>query len=136
MTTRATREDGASGERVAVVCTHFDHQSAEARRRGADRLTDHSLPTVLAGDLNCTPDDQPYRTLTDAGFHDAREVAADPQCPEATYTEFEAPRPGKRIDHVLVDGVDVERFGLFADLDRRGRYPSDHFALLADLAVA
>ena len=138
VTTRATLEDGATDERVGVVCTHFDHQSAEARRRGADvladRLADRSPPTVLAGDLNCTPADAPYRTLTDAGFRDARGAAADPHGPEATYTAFEALQPGRRIDHLLVDGFDVERFGVLTDLDRRGRYPSDHFALLADLA--
>lgn len=140
LTTRATLEDGATGEGLAVLSTHFDHQSPEARRRGADllseRLDDRSLPTVLAGDLNCTPDDQPYRTLTDAGLRDVRDAADHPHGSEATYNEFEAPRPGKRIDHVLVDGFEVERFGVLADLDRRGRYPSDHFALLADLAVA
>lgn len=139
VTTRATLEDGGTGERLAVVCTHFDHQSPEARRRSADlladRLRDRSLPTVLAGDLNCTPADDPYGTLTDAGFRDAREAAADPHGPEETFNDFEAPQPGERIDHVLVDGFDVERFGVLADLDGRARYPSDHFAVVADLTV-
>lgn len=137
VTTRATLEDATTGERLAVVSTHFDHQSPEARRRGADvladRLADRSPPTVLAGDLNCTPADATYRTLIDAGFRDAREVAAEPHGPETTFNDFESPQPDKRIDHVLVDGFEVEGFGVLADLDGRARYPSDHFAVLAEL---
>ena len=139
VTTRATLEDDATGQRVAVVCTHFDHRSEAARRRGADLLVDRlegrSLPTVLAGDLNCGPDEDPYRTLTGAGLRDARAVAPHPHGPETTFNDFEAPRPGERIDHVLVDGFDVERFGVLADLDSRARYPSDHFALLVELVL-
>ena len=138
VTTEATLEDDATGDRFAVVNTHFDHVSGEARRRGADlladRLDDRETPTVLAGDFNCTPDDRPYRTLTGAGFRDARSAADAPHGPEVTYNGFEEPQPGKRIDHVFVDGFDVSRFGVLADLDARARYPSDHFALLADLS--
>lgn len=138
VTTQATFEDDATGDRFAVVDTHFDHVSREARRRGAallaDRLDGREVPAVLAGDLNCTPDDDPYRTLTDAGFRDARSAVDAPHGPEVTYNSFEGPQPGKRIDHVLVDGFEASRFGVLADLDARGRYPSDHFALLADLS--
>jgi endonuclease/exonuclease/phosphatase family metal-dependent hydrolase len=137
VTTRATLEDGETDGRFAVVCTHLDHRSPEARRRGADlladRLEDRSVPTVLGCDLNCTPDDEPYRTLVDAGFRDAREAAADTHGPAVTFNDWTGPQADERIDHVLVDGFDVERFGVLADLDGRACYPSDHFALVADL---
>jgi len=139
VTTEATLDD-ADGERFRVVCTHFDHQSAEARRRSADllaeRFDDPAAPTVLAGDFNCSPGDDPYETLVAAGFRDARESADSPHGPEVTFNGFEAPQPGERIDHVLTDGAAVERFGVLADLDGRATYPSDHFAVVADLSFA
>jgi endonuclease/exonuclease/phosphatase family metal-dependent hydrolase len=139
VTTAATLRDVETDVRFRACSTHFDHQSPAARRRSAgllaDRLADRSAPTVLAGDLNCTPGDDPYRTLRDAGFRDARAVADAPHGPEATFNDWAGPQPGRRIDHVLVDGFDVDRFGVLADLDGRGQYPSDHFAVLADLGI-
>jgi endonuclease/exonuclease/phosphatase family metal-dependent hydrolase len=136
VTTAATLRVVGADERFSVVDTHFDHQSPEARARSADllveRLADRSRPTLVAGDLNCRPDDPPYRTLVGAGFEDAREAVDAPHGPETTFNDFEAPQPGERIDHVLVDGVDVERFGVLADLDARASYPSDHFPLVAE----
>ncbi|PSQ35279.1 hypothetical protein BRD11_02740 [Halobacteriales archaeon SW_12_69_24] len=65
----------------------------------------------------------------------ARELADNTHGPLTTFNDFEAPQSGERLDHVLVDGVAVDRFGVLADLDDRGRYPSDHFAVLADLTL-
>jgi endonuclease/exonuclease/phosphatase family metal-dependent hydrolase len=131
----------ARGRAVRVVNTHLDHESERARRRGAallaDRFGDRDGATVLAGDFNCGTADAPYRTLTDdGGFRPARELADDTHGPLTTFNDFEAPQSGERLDHVLVDGVAVDRFGVLADLDDRGRYPSDHFAVLADLTLA
>lgn len=139
VTTVVTLRDADAGGRVSVVDTHFDHESEAARDRSADllvdRLGDRSPPTVVAGDLNCTPEGRPHRTLVDAGFEDARVAADAPHGPETTFNDFEAPQAGERIDHVLVDGPGVERFGVLADLDARGRYPSDHFPLLVELTL-
>lgn len=138
VTTEATLRDEAAALSFGVVNTHFEHAGERARSESADllarRVADRPEPTVLAGDLNCRPGEGPYETLADAGLRDARAVAAAPHGPETTFNDFEAPQPGDRIDHVFLEGaVDVERFGVLADLDRRSLYPSDHFAILADL---
>ena len=54
-----------------------------------------------------------------------------------TFNDFEMPQPGERLDYVFVDGaaLDVDRFGVLADLDDRCRYPSDHYAVRADLTL-
>jgi endonuclease/exonuclease/phosphatase family metal-dependent hydrolase len=137
VTTTAVLEDTATGEAVRVVSTHFDHEHPTARRESArllaDRFADDPLPTLLAGDFNATPDDEPYRIVSEAGLRDAREIAADPHGPETTFNDFEAAQPDKRIDHVLVSGdIDIGRFGVRTDLDGRGLYPSDHFALFVE----
>jgi endonuclease/exonuclease/phosphatase family metal-dependent hydrolase len=139
VTTTAVLEETATGEAFRVVSTHFDHEHPTARRESArllaDRFADGALPTLLAGDFNATPDDDPYRILAEAGLRDAREVADTPHGPETTFNGFEAAKPGKRIDHVFVsEGVAIERFGIRTDLDSRGLYPSDHFALFVACA--
>ena len=141
VTTEARFRDAAGGEEFAVASTHLDHDSEAARRRGAsllvDRFGDRPVPTVVAGDFNCTPAAEPYRTMTDdGGFRDARADATDPHGPETTFNDFEGPQAGRRIDHAFVsEDVAVEQFGVLADLDARGLHPSDHFAVLADLAL-
>ncbi|MFQ3319800.1 MAG: endonuclease/exonuclease/phosphatase family metal-dependent hydrolase [Natronomonas sp.] len=140
VTTEATFHDAESDEQFAVISTHFDHVSEAARERSAellaDRIADRSIPTLLAGDFNCTPEDTPYETLTDAGLADARTRAEAPHGPETTFNHFEGARPEKRIDHVfLPESVGVERFGVRTDLDARARYPSDHFAVLVECAL-
>ena len=124
-------------ETFVVASVHLEHDSPTARERGAsllaDRFGDRDDPTVVAGDFNCTPDDPPYRTMTGAaGLRDARNVAPAPHGPEATYNDFEAPQRDRRLDYVFLDGFDVGRFGVLTDLDSRGLYPSDHFAVLAE----
>lgn len=138
ISTEATLHDETSGDSFGVVNTHFEHAGERARRESAallaERVGDRRGPTVLAGDLNCRPGEAPYEALVESGLRDARTVAEAPHGPETTFNDFEAPQPGDRIDHVFLAGdVDVERFGVLADLDARAQYPSDHFALLVDL---
>jgi endonuclease/exonuclease/phosphatase family metal-dependent hydrolase len=146
VTTTAVLEGRDADAAVRVVSTHFDHEHPTARRESARLLADRfaeggegpdggddELPTLIAGDFNATPDDDPYRVLTDAGLLDVRRLAEAPHGPETTFNDFEAAQPGRRIDHVFVsEGVEIERFGVRTDLDSRGRYPSDHFALFVE----
>lgn len=143
VTTTAVFTD-ATGEAdgpFRVVSTHFDHLRERARRRSAELLAERfggaAEPTILAGDLNCTPADPPHERLLASGFRDARAAIDRPHGPESTFNDFGTPQPDSRIDHVLVDGgVDIERFGVCTDLDRRGLYPSDHFPVLVDCDLA
>lgn len=156
--TRATVRDAETGTTFRAHNTHFDHESAAARRRGARQLrrtvagTDR--PTIVTGDLNCTPGSTPYRLLTrgagpereakggagiadaDASrpLRDAHEVATYHHGPTATFGQFSG-RPTERIDYVLVtDGVAVRQHGVLAD-HWDGRVPSDHRPVLAEVRV-
>ncbi|OYR40299.1 endonuclease/exonuclease/phosphatase [Halorubrum sp. Ib24] len=150
-----------------VVNTHFDHVSAEARRESArllrerlpemgERAADEpggSSPTVLVGDLNCTPGSDPHRILlgddpkADSRGHetpsddppalrDAAAVADLRHGPETSLTDFARLIDGRRIDHALVSpAFDVAAFATLADRDDRGRYPSDHLPILTRLSL-
>ncbi|ELZ57699.1 MULTISPECIES: endonuclease/exonuclease/phosphatase family protein [Halorubrum] len=154
------------GDALLVVNTHFDHVSARARRGSARLLRDRlpevatasgaesegSVPTVLVGDLNCTPGSEPHRILLDDAGNDEnnaepadgdglalRDAAAAADLrhgPETSLTDFARLIDGRRIDHALVSPeLSVEAFATLTDRDDRGRYPSDHLPILARLSL-
>lgn len=120
--------------------THFDHRSEEARQGSAKLLRarvealDPEFPVIVLGDFNSIAESSvPYKTLTGGRLNDARMKAAEVAGPEGTGSSF---RPEEReeiprIDWVLYDGpLDVLKFETI-DRNVDGRYPSDHFPVVA-----
>lgn len=114
--------------------------------------------TVFVGDLNCTPGSKPHQILLGATatgtaperqnkgektasdhpwtLQDAAATADLRHGPNTSLTDFARLIDGRRIDHILVSpDVDVAAFATLADRDDRGRYPSDHLPVLAQLSV-
>jgi endonuclease/exonuclease/phosphatase family metal-dependent hydrolase len=137
--------DRETGRTIVHANTHFDHAGERARLESA-RLVSARLavlrsdePVVLTGDFNCMPGSDPYRALAES---DEGIALADAKLrsrhghhgPEHTFTGFEDPRDGERIDYVLVthDGS-VENHASCADLRADGRVPSDHLPVVADV---
>jgi len=128
--------------------THFSHDGPEARRESAhvvrqrlDAISDGE-PVVLTGDFNCVTGDSPYETLTDSTAGDRELVNARDQSrhghygPNTSVTDFEHLVPKRKIDHVFVSPVvEVFQHGVCTDLRTDEAYPSDHFPVLADLAL-
>ena len=138
--TWAVLRDRQTGDRLLVVNTHFDHRGSEARMRSATLILETigalagSLPVVLTGDFNAVEDSEPYRTLVH-GLADARYASERPhRGPSSTWNGFEAIVPGRRIDYIFVDGMQVLEHAILADA-RHGRFPSDHLPVLAVLSV-
>ncbi len=143
--TRVTLRDRQTKTTFAVVSVHLDHRGATARREGArlvrDRLPDG--PAVVAGDCNCTPDSQPYATLTGA-LSDSRRVAQTVDGPRATYVGFgghapdeDGPADPRRLDYVFTRGFETHREVVHAGDadgdDDPARRPSDHRPVAVDL---
>jgi endonuclease/exonuclease/phosphatase family metal-dependent hydrolase len=132
-----------------VINVHLDHDSAEARRKAARLLLDRSADLVGAapstlraaslvvlGDLNCTEASAPYRILTQAGLADAKARSEAPHHgPEGTFHAFTG-EPRARIDYIFVSPNlrGVQHAVLPDHWD--GRYPSDHFPVVADVVAA
>ena len=149
MVTWLELEHKPSGKRLVVLNTHFDHQSAEARREGAGlllrRLGDYSQsPVVVTGDLNCDPSSEPYRILTGTlsrsqdGLHlqDSFSMAELGHIgPQSTWNGFRAIVPDRRIDFVLVAGPIGVRQHRILPAEREGRFASDHLPVLAELTL-
>lgn len=122
--------------------THFDHVGAEARRKSSDlilqqllALNPEGLPAIVMGDLNLTPESEPIRRFSDA-LVDVYEAATMRLGPAATFNSFQTDRvPTRRIDYIFVSPtIQVDRMATLTDyID--GRYASDHFPVLAWLAL-
>ncbi|KAB8165850.1 endonuclease [Streptomyces sp. 3MP-14] len=133
-------------ERAFVhVNTHFDHQSEPSRQRSAalvrERIEgfDPSLPVVLTGDFN-TPagSSESYRLLvTEGGLTDTWQTGRQVTPDWGTFPGYGEPvRGGDRIDWVLTGGpVEVLRVAINT-YRVRGRYPSDHAPVQAELRLA
>ena len=131
-----------------IFNTHFDHDSARARRESARLLRSQidaiagAAPVALLGDLNTPPDTAPYRLLTretdGAPLRDALHEAALPHHgPVATFNGFDTTvQPNGRIDYIFVRcPLAVRRHGTLTDR-WNGHFPSDHCPVLAEVALS
>ncbi|SNZ17092.1 Metal-dependent hydrolase, endonuclease/exonuclease/phosphatase family [Natronoarchaeum philippinense] len=137
--------DRATGRQFVHANTHFDHEGERARIESASLLAER-LPTLgaaddpiaLTGDFNSEPDSTPYETLVSDGgaeLVDAkRRSEHGHHGPDHTFTGFEDPTAGRRIDYVFVTpDIGVVQHASCVDLRADGRVPSDHLPVVADL---
>lgn len=132
--------DRQSGKTIAILNTHLDHVSEEARYQGArvilDWIDKHAsdVPVILTGDFNASPEERCYRAITER-LRDARRAAGQEHYgPWGTFTGFRFDVPTdelKEIDYIFVSPqVHVRKTRTVTDsFDRK--YPSDHFPIEA-----
>jgi len=126
--------DLSSGAEFVFVNTHWDHVSANARRRSAIAIR-HLLtrrfpgvPAIVAGDFNVGTHSTPFTTLTADGL--LRDTAADTRT--RTYNDWAPPVDGERIDWILAGPeFDVADARTLTWTDDAGHCPSDHWPVQA-----
>jgi endonuclease/exonuclease/phosphatase family metal-dependent hydrolase len=142
MVTWAVFESKATKKRFFFANTHFPHrgqQDAKARLECAKVIAARlakvkaGLPVILTGDFNAGADTDVHQLLTQT-LEDAWEKAPQRFGPEQTFHGFTGKTDGRRIDWILTRGWKalVAQTG---DLNSGGRYPSDHFPVLALLEL-
>lgn len=118
--------------------THFDHVSAMARKQSAELLLDKSkslandIPVLITGDFNARAgESEPWKILTEGGFHDSWLTAAETKGASHTFSGFRAPKPDdtSRIDWILHRGALQALVCETVTYNEDGRYPSDHFPI-------
>lgn len=138
--TWAVLEDKNNGKELLVVNTHFDHAGAQARQESAALLTKKipelakGRPFVLLGDLNTTPEETPYQTLTKTWL-DAREEAPTVMGPEGTYTGFDSPEPKNRIDYIIISPLLTINHYSTMTTNMPGSFFSDHLPIKAQVVL-
>jgi endonuclease/exonuclease/phosphatase family metal-dependent hydrolase len=126
-------KDKRTGKTFFVFNTHFDHIGKVARKESARLLvkkikeTAGNHPVILTGDLNTTPDDEPYSILT-ALLTDSKKISRDkPFGPDSTFNGFKnAEFDGMRIDYILVNPAFAVRSYATISQTWAGRFASDH----------
>lgn len=109
----------------------------EARLRGALAVLQRvrGLPQdvllIVTGDFNTTPDSCTHAQLTGL-LQDAWTASPRREGPEATFHAFTG-NPDRRIDWILARGITPTAVRTI-DRNKNGRYPSDHFPVVADYA--
>lgn len=140
--TWAKFHDRATGRRFFVFNVHFDHEGIEARRQSALLMLRkiHEIgaraPVICTGDFNSTPESEQIATMKRA-LRDAREISTEPAYgPVGTFNDFKLDAPEReRIDYIFVDArIDVLKYGVLDDAND-GRYPSDHWPVVARIVV-
>jgi len=133
-----------TGQQVYVYNTHFTLREGSQHLEGAALINERiaALPpgssVVLMGDFNAIAgSSETWEVATSQGLRDAWRVASIRNGPAVTSNGFQAP-PNDwegRIDWILVGGpVEVETISTVIH-SVGGRYPSDHYPVLATLRL-
>jgi endonuclease/exonuclease/phosphatase family metal-dependent hydrolase len=145
MVTWVRFRDRRSDREFFFVNTHFDHEVQEAREKSAALVRSRvlawntSLPILLVGDFNAAAGRNPaYAALAGDGFFTDAWLAAKRRENEdvSTFNGFRPlRREGERIDWILTRGPWRADHAATLTFSREGRYPSDHFPVLAVLRL-
>jgi endonuclease/exonuclease/phosphatase family metal-dependent hydrolase len=132
--------DRFTGSRFAVFNTHLDVKGVVARFEAAKVILGEvslapDLPSVVMGDFNADERSEPLEVLRGAGFRDSfREMHPEEVDVQTVhhYVDLSGPR---KIDYIMCDrrwdvrGADIVR------TPAADRLPSDHFPVVAELAI-
>ena len=122
---------------------HLDHQSQPSRERSAELLRQRvearsvpAEPVIVTGDFNVGETNPALASLRAAGFLDSFRVLHPDERKVGTFTGFKIDNDiGEKIDYVLVQpGTTVHRAEIIRTVSD-GRYPSDHFPVLARISL-
>jgi len=139
------------GRAFWVFNVHLDHESQPARERSTALLAERIAsrpeafrdePVIVTGDFNAGEDNPAIRALLEGAdgapgrFVDTFRVLHPDAAPAGTFTAFRPDRiDGPKIDYVMVEpGTEV----LSAEIirtSRDGRFPSDHFPVVASVRI-
>lgn len=136
--------DLRTGREFAMLNTHFDHESENARLRSAGAIADFianelsDVPVIVTGDFNEAIDGAPaHRVLVESGLAEAWALAQRKLTPDyGTFVDYEEPVVGDdHIDWMLVSpGINVDAVAINT-FRQNGRYPSDHLPIQALITI-
>ena len=127
--------------------THFDHIGKVARMESAKILLQKvkeiggSTASVITGDFNATPGDEPVQLITDRSnpLHlvDSKEISLKPHYgPSGTFNGFkEKEQDDQPIDYIFLKGSWKVLNHATISQTWQGRFASDHFSVLATLRL-
>lgn len=134
-------KDKSNGKKFIFMNTHFDHVGIEARRESAKLILAKAkefakdLPLILTGDFNIDETNEAYFTLAKSGVvQDVYDLAKIKYEPNSSFNAWGKNIQEKaRIDHIFITKpFKVRKYGILTDT-YMGKFPSDHFPVIAEL---
>jgi endonuclease/exonuclease/phosphatase family metal-dependent hydrolase len=147
LVTWAEFRDKKTQKRFFIFNTHFDHIGKVARAESAKLLLRYSaeiagsIPYIVTGDFNATPDQEPIQLLTNTKsplyLIDTKSVSATAHYgPTGTFNGFQSQETGDLpIDYIFIkNSVKVLKHATLSET-WKGRFSSDHFPVLARVII-
>ena len=128
-----------TGGTFYVYNVHFSSRSQEAREKSATLLSDrimareHEDPVIVTGDFNAGESIAVMGTLV--GLQDSFRVLYPDEVGVGTFNGFRGTTTGDKIDAVLISGGWQVVSAAILRTSRSGKYPSDHFPVVATLRL-
>ncbi len=122
---------------------HYDHQGVQARKESSklvlQKINDiaGNEPVIFTGDLNGSHSSEWYQAIANSGkLKDTYKEVEYPYVNNASYNAFGATKDSTEIiDHIFITNhFTVSRWGVLTDT-YHGKFPSDHFPVLADITL-
>lgn len=134
-------EEKASKKKFYFFNVHYDHQGVVARKESSHLILQKikeiakGSPTILTGDFNGSHDSEWYKTLASSNLvFDTQDQVEYPYKNNASFNSFGSPRAlasDEIIDHIFATkDITTKKWGVLTDT-YRGKFPSDHFPILA-----
>ncbi len=136
--------DNATGFTFYLFNVHFDHRGIKAREESAKLMLSKikeiagKAPAICTGDFNFDQNSPLYTILATSDLlKDAYQQAQLKYAPSGTFNGFNANNlTNNRIDHIfLTSGFTATRYGILTDTYGKGRFPSDHFPVMVEVAL-
>jgi endonuclease/exonuclease/phosphatase family metal-dependent hydrolase len=136
-------QDKKSKKKFYVFNTHYDYQKNLARNESSKLILKKiksiagSQPVIFMGDLNGGNETTWYAEVANSGIlKDTYKEAKSPYAVNGSFNAFGgAVKSNEIIDHIFISKqFTVEKWGILTDT-YHGKYPSDHFPILAVLKM-
>jgi len=135
-------EDLKTKKQFYAFNVHYDHQGIVARKESSKLMLSKikeiagGSPVLLTGDLNGGRDSEWYQTLATSGvLTDSFTQVKFPYANNSSANGFRTPRGKGVIDHIFVTKqFTAKKWGILTDT-YYGKFPSDHFPVLAEVEL-
>ncbi|MEG2288766.1 MAG: endonuclease/exonuclease/phosphatase family protein [Clostridium sp.] len=135
------------GDVVRVYNTHLDCFLTAAREHGLKKISEYiekqhkidGLPIILMGDFNATPNSKLIKNFSAKENGERQFVAVQESKREiyemTTMGRFKGRKKGRHIDYIFVSEEFTILDAKIINYSKSGKYPSDHYPILADLNI-
>ena len=132
-----------SGKKLYFFNAHYDHQGVQARKESSKLILQKikeiagNDPVIFTGDLNGSHSSEPYQTVVTSNYlKDTYKEVKYPYANNASFNAFGVTK-GRTdiIDHIFISRhFTVNKWGILTDT-YHGKFPSDHFPVLAEVTI-